>query len=100
MNVVYKTPQQLASVLIPIFEEYKINKAVLFGSYAKGSATSDSDVDLLVDSGLRGLKFVGLIQSISDALKLPIDLFDVSHIETNSPIRDEIESTGVVIYEK
>jgi len=29
-----------------------------------------------------------------------IDIFDVTHIEPNSKIDDEIKSTGVLLYEK
>lgn len=31
---------------VPIFKNYPIDKAILFGSYAKGSATISSDIDL------------------------------------------------------
>lgn len=34
-------------VLLPLFVRYGITRAVLFGSMAKGTATADSDVDLL-----------------------------------------------------
>lgn len=35
---------------VPIFEIYPINKAILFGSYAKGNATISSDIDLYIDT--------------------------------------------------
>jgi hypothetical protein len=74
---------------------------VLFGSYGKGTATTKSDVDLLVDSGLKGLRFVGLLDAVKTALgNIEVDLFDVSHIEKNSLIDTEISRTGVKIYEK
>ena len=44
-------------LLRPIFDEYHVRRAVLFGSYAKGCATEKSDVDILVDSGLIGCPF-------------------------------------------
>ncbi len=55
-----------------------------------------SDVDLLVDSGLRGLKFIGLSADVRKALDKDIDIFDVTHIEPNSKIDDEIKSAGVL----
>ena len=57
-------------------------------------------MDLLVDSGLRGLKFIGLSEDVRKALDKDIDIFDVTHIEPNSKIDDEIKSTGVLLYEK
>ena len=75
-------------------------KAVLFGSYSKGTAVPNSDVDLLVDSGLRGLRFVGLLGDVQEAVGKDVDLFDVTHIVPGSVIDREIQSTGVVLYEK
>ena len=40
--------QQIGDLLRPIFDEYHVHRAVLFGSYAKGCATEKSDVDILV----------------------------------------------------
>ena len=50
----------IQTILSPVFDRYDISRAVLFGSVAKGTATDNSDLDLMVDSKLRGLKFVGL----------------------------------------
>ena len=73
---------------------------VLFGSYVKGLANSRSDVDLLLDSGLRGLKFVGLIEDVRAALDKEVDVFDQTHIIPDSKIFSEISRDGVVIYEE
>ena len=72
MSKIYSLAE-LQSILNPVFSEHGVRKAVLFGSYAKGTATEHSDVDLLVDSGLRGLKFFGLLESVTCALNLPVD---------------------------
>lgn len=87
--------------LTPVFQEFGVKRAILFGSYCKGTARAGSDIDLLVDSGLKGLRFVGLIEAVRNALGgKEIDLFDVSHIEKNSMIDREIKKTGVQIYAK
>jgi hypothetical protein len=100
MSMIY-TMDELKNCLSPIFQQYGVKTAVLFGSYGKGTATSRSDVDLLVDSGLKGLRFVGLLDAVKTALGgMEVDLFDVSHIEKNSVIDTEISRTGVKIYEK
>ena len=79
-------------VLAPVFDRYGVTWAVLFGSIAKGTATPKSD--------LKGLKFVGLIEAVREAAGMPVDVFDVSHIERGSLIDREIQATGVTIYEK
>jgi len=94
------SPTELRLRLTPIFDQYNVKRAVLFGSYASGAAHEKSDIDLLVDSGLRGLRFVSLCEDIRRALGKEIDLFDVTHIEKDSRIDQEIAATGVVIHEK
>lgn len=87
---------------VPIFRDYPVDKAILFGSYAKGDATNVSDIDLYIDTNgkLRGLDFVGLLEILIDTLGIDIDLIDKSHIEPNSLIIQEIENGGMVIYER
>lgn len=90
----------IQSLLEPIFCLYGISRAVVFGSIAKGTATEKSDLDLLVDSKLRGLEFVGFMEAVHQAVGMPVDMFDVTHIEKDSRIDREIRATGVTIYEK
>jgi len=85
---------------MPVINQYDVKRVVLFGSYAKGTADDKSDIDLLVDSGLRGLRFVSLCEDMRRALDREIDLFDITHIDNNSWVSKEIESTGVVLHEK
>jgi len=89
------TLSELKNVLYPIFTQYGIRNATLFGSYAKGCATENSDVDLLVDSGLRGLAFYGLLESVVSALKIPVALIDVSQLDAGSEVDLEIKESGV-----
>lgn len=93
------TIEQLKTMLIPVFRLHGVKRAVLFGSYGKGQAGRESDIDLLVDSSLRGLRFVGLMEDVRSTVDKDVDLLDVSHVEENSEIDDEIKKTGVLIYE-
>ena len=90
----------LQTVLDPIFKQAGVRKAVLFGSYAKGNANAGSDVDLLVDSGLRGLAFFGLLEDVASALSVPVDMIDVTQIQAGSMIEQEIQKSGVQIFEQ
>ena len=99
MQAVY-TIEQLKNQLVPVFRRNKVRKAILFGSYSKGSATPTSDVDILVDSGLSGLAFFGLLEDVCQSLECPVDMFDMQDLIPNSAIDHEIRSTGVTIYEQ
>jgi predicted nucleotidyltransferase len=96
-NAIYKI-EEIKSRLTPVFKENGVKSAVLFGSYARGEARAKSDVDLLVDSGLRGLDFFGLVEYVRMALDKRVDVVDVRCVEKGSRIDDEIREKGVRIY--
>lgn len=92
--------EEIQNILVPVFNKHNVKKAVLFGSYAKGKANENSDIDLILDSGLKGLGFVGLIEDIRVSLNKQVDVFDYTHIMPESRISSEINKDGIVIYEK
>lgn len=94
-----KACQEIRQRLNPVFKRNHIRKAILFGSYAREKYTEGSDVDILVDSGLHGLHFYGLLEDVCSALEQPVDLIDVYQLSPDSKIMQEIQKTGVVIYE-
>lgn len=46
-----KELQDIASAIEPVLREYRIVAAYIFGSYARGTMTDNSDIDILVDYG-------------------------------------------------
>lgn len=94
------TVTQIKDRLTPVFRRNNVRKAVLFGSYGKGLATPRSDVDILVDSGLPGLSFFGLLEDVCQSLDCPVDLIDTQDVIPGSTIEREIQNTGMVIYEQ
>ncbi len=95
-----KTKEEIIRVLRPVFQNNHSRRAVLFGSFAKGTQTPNSDIDIMVDSGLHGLAFFGLLQDVCDAVGKNVDLIDVYQIKKGSNIEREINRTGVTIYEQ
>lgn len=88
------TVQYIIDTVTPILRGYGIKDAVLFGSYAKGCAVEQSDIDLYVDSGLRGLKFFGLLGDVCDAFSVPVDLVDKQMVTPGGALEVEIMKTG------
>ena len=50
MDEVYSI-NEMRSYIAPIAIRYRVERVYLFGSYAKGCATSESDIDLRIDRG-------------------------------------------------
>ena len=69
--------QEIAGAVEPIASEYEIKKVMLFGSYADGSNTADSDVDLLVEfyaPYVSLLTISALKNQLEDVLKTEVDI--------------------------
>ena len=99
MNNRIYTPEQIKRILNPVFRAHNVRRAVLFGSYGKGTAGEQSDVDIFVDSGLHGLAFFGLLEDVVNSLGKQVDLLDSSEVVPESPVDQEIKKYGVIIYE-
>ena len=61
---------------VPIAKEYGVDSLSLFGSYARGEATSESDVDFYIDKGnIKGLlDFIGFVQDLEEKLQCQVDV--------------------------
>ena len=96
------TIEEIKLILNNLLENLPVYRVVLFGSYAKNSANSLSDIDFMLDTKdtLMGLKLLSLIALIEDTFQKRVDAFEKSEIIENSRVDREIKETGVVVYEK
>lgn len=102
MNTKIYTLEDIKRMLKEILINTEVEKAILFGSYAKNESTEQSDIDILIDSNgkIRGLKYFAIIDMIKQKFGKEVDVIEKIEIERNSKIEKEIERTGVVVYEK
>ena len=69
------TLDEIAELIAPVAEKHNIPRVYIFGSYARGEATADSDVDLMIEVGdLNGLEVMGALEDFKTVLKKPVDL--------------------------
>lgn len=92
----------IKKLLNEILDNTDVEKAILFGSYAKDTPTKNSDIDIVIDSNgkIKGLKFYAIIDMIRERFDKDVDIIEKSEINKNSRIEKEINETGVVVYEK
>ena len=90
--------ETIKEVVSNICSKYKVNACYLFGSYAKGKARSDSDIDLMIVSELEGIEYYQLLGDLENRLKKKIDLIRLETAIQNVKLMNEILKEGVKIY--
>jgi len=82
-----------------VLDKYDVYFCYLFGSYSRNEATELSDVDLLIDSDITGLKFFGLIEELRVELCKKVDLIKINQLDNNQELLRNILKDGLKIYE-
>lgn len=83
------------------FKTQPVLKAWVFGSYARGEETPDSDIDILVAldySQPIGLKFFGMYEDLKNLLGRNVDL--VTDASLASFARESVDKDKKIIYER
>ncbi len=91
------TIEEIKKAVVPICERYGVDKVCLFGSYARGEADDQSDVDLMVDGGkLVGFEWGGFYADVEEALGVKLDV--LSRRGTRKKFLDKIAKDEVLLY--
>ena len=96
------TVEEIKSKLHPIFEENGVIRAILFGSYAKGEATEESDIDIaaLVDDEMSIISFCEIADKVINELGKNVDFLYADDIIPGGKIDLELKKDGVLLYAK
>ena len=90
--------EEIRAIVSALAAQYGANRVYLFGSYARGDANSDSDIDLRIDKGsIRGLQMGGLAADLEDAFGMPVDLVPTGSLD--SKFLQSISNDEVLLYE-
>ncbi|MBQ7682828.1 MAG: nucleotidyltransferase domain-containing protein [Oscillibacter sp.] len=92
------TIEELKDRISPLARIYGVKSVSLFGSYARGTARPDSDVDLKIEKGaLRSLyQLCGFRLAVEDALRVSVDL--VTSESSDRDFLKRIEQEEVLLY--
>ena len=73
------TIKQIKNKIKPVMDKYDIKDVYLFGSYARGEANRDSDVDIYCSSGkIKGLfELSAFIDELENALEKKVDVVTI-----------------------
>lgn len=80
--------------------EYGLKRIYLFGSFAKGTANKDSDIDLLIEKGkpMSLLKLSGFRQDVEEKMNRSVDVVTTTGIE--EAFKSAIQGTEILLYEE
>ena len=94
------TINEIKDKTAPIAKAYGIGRMGLFGSYARGEANDDSDVDLYIDRGrLKSLlQYFAFIDELENVLNCHVDVVTTG-IE-DKQFLSAIMKEGVLLYEE
>lgn len=108
------TTEEIAEISKPILKKYHIPKVYVFGSYARGDAKEDSDIDFFVTFPKRFslLKLSGLAFELENTFHKEIDIVDEETLleqlndHSNSKLHfvrnrfyDTIMKEGILLYD-
>jgi predicted nucleotidyltransferase len=94
------TITEIKHLIYPIAQRYGVERVLLFGSYARGVPTPDSDIDLRIDRGAIQdyFELSGFHQEIEEALATSVDVLTTGSLEDKFLLR--IADEEVVLYEQ
>ena len=98
------TVHELRDMVTPIAVKYGLKGVSLFGSYARGTASEDSDVDLLIDTtgtDIRSLlQVAGIHDELERTLRKSVDLLTLSSLTQTQRMPSEARFRENVLRER
>ncbi len=91
--------EHIASLVRPLAKKYHADEVYLFGSYARGEADGDSDLDFLVFGG-DGFKLTNILalgEELREALQKDVDIFEIREINKDSDFYRTIMKEKVLV---
>ncbi len=93
------TKNELEQSIRTLLSRYHAEYALLFGSYARGEETPDSDVDVVVFGGenFKKTNIFAFAEDLRAMTGKEVDAFEISEIDEGTPLYDSLLREGVRI---
>lgn len=103
------TVDEIRQIISPVAQKYHLRTVYLFGSYARGTATESSDIDLLIDTTGTGIKSLLQLSAVycdlEEALGKKVDVLTLGSITqkiqlpSEKNFRENIWRERIAIYD-
>lgn len=99
MSEAVLTLEEIKTLLAPIAAKYRVEAILLFGSYAKGLADGNSDVDLIVFGGahFHPTDIFSMSEDIRAALRKQADVYEIREVNPGTTFYNTIFQEGVYV---
>lgn len=92
------TLDKIREICSNVLTNYDVEYCFLFGSYAKGKEKEESDIDLLISTNIKGIKFYGLVEDLRSSLHKRVDVLSTEQLKDNYDLTLEVLRDGIKIY--
>lgn len=90
--------EEIKNICASVFKDKDIDFCYLFGSYAKGYAKDNSDVDLVISTSITGLAYFGLIEELRENLHKKVDVITLRELSSSPELLKDVLKDGIKIY--
>ncbi|MCD8218041.1 MAG: nucleotidyltransferase domain-containing protein [Clostridiales bacterium] len=86
------TLEKISEMVKPIALKYKVKEIYIFGSYARGEATRESDLDFLVFGGkqFKLTMIFALAEELREVFGKKVDVFEINEVNRESDFYQNI----------
>ena len=93
------TRAEIEKTIKALLIKYNAEYAMLFGSYARGDETTDSDVDVVVFGGhhFKKSNIFAFAEDLRVMLDKDVDVFEICEIDEGTPFFNSIMEEGIKI---
>ena len=90
---------EIKAIVKELLERYHAEYALLFGSYARGDATPDSDIDIIVVGGKHFVprNIFALAEDLREMSGPKADVFEMREVNTGTPFYESVMKEGIRI---
>lgn len=93
------TMEHIVAKVKPLADKYRVKEIYLFGSYARGEADENSDLDFLVYGGekFKRTRIFALAEDLRETLEKKVDVFEISEVNPDSNFYKKIMKERVLV---
>jgi len=99
MNKKIFTSEDIKTLVKPIAEKYHVKEVYIFGSYARGEANEESDLDFLIFGGenFKPTTIFSFAEELREILKKPVDVFEIRELNIDSEFYKNVMQEKVLV---